>query len=187
MGHPVYNRRNTNYWAAANPHKYKMIKFQGRSSFNVWCGMLGNKIIGPLFYCGSLTANDIEDPLEGLPLQIYNNIIWQQDGAPPHAVREVVVYFNGRYNERIGRNGTLHWPPHCPDITPMDTFLWGHLKNVVYQRLNGNIDELQHKTVNEIDRLNQDYKIIRDSLERLKRGHRSCFENNGGHIKHLYY
>ena len=191
----IYNRRNTNYWAAANPHKYEMIKFQGRSSLNVWCGMLGNQIIGPLFYRGSLTGqrylqflqNDIEDLLEGLPLQIYNNIIWQQDGAPPHAVREVVVYLNGRYNEWIGRNGTLHWPPNSPDITPMDTFLWGHLKNVVYQRPNRNIDELQQKIVNEIDRLNQDYNIIRDSLERLKRGHRSCFENNGGHIEHLYY
>ena len=68
-----------------------MIKFQGSSSLNVWCGMLGYQIIGPLFYRGSLTGqrkqflqNDIEDLLEGLPLQIYNNIIWQQDGAPPH-------------------------------------------------------------------------------------------------------
>lgn len=191
----IYNRRNTNYWAAANPHQCQMIKFQGRSSLNVWCGMLANQIIGPLFYRGSLTGqrylqflqNDIEDLLEGLPLQIYNNIIWQQDGAPPHAVREVVVYLNGRYNEWIGRNGTIHWPPNSPDITPMDTFLWGHLKNIVYQRPNRNIDELQQKIVNEIDRLNQDHNIIRDSLERLKRGHRSCFENNGGHIEHLYY
>ena len=81
--------------------------------------MLGNQIIGPLFYRVSLTGqrylqflqNDIEDLLEGLPLPIYNNI-WQQNGAPPHAVREVVVYLNGRYNEWIGRNGTLHWPPN---------------------------------------------------------------------------
>ena len=33
----------------ANPHKYEMINFQGRSSLNVWCGMLGNHIIVPLF------------------------------------------------------------------------------------------------------------------------------------------
>ena len=52
----IYNRRNTNYWAAANPHKYEMTKFQGRSSLNVWCGMLGNQIIGPLFNRGSLTG-----------------------------------------------------------------------------------------------------------------------------------
>lgn len=191
----VYNRKNTNYWSAANPHKYEMIKFQGRSSINVWCGMLANQIIGPLFYRGSLTGqrylrflqNEIEDLLEELPLQIYNHIIWQHDGAPPHAVRDVVEYLNGRYNEWIGRNGTLHWPPNSPDITPMDTFLWGHLKNVVYQRPNRNIEELQQKIINEIDRLNQYPNIIRESLDRLKRGQRSCFENNGGHIEHLYY
>ena len=39
----IYNRRNTNYWAAGSPHKYEMIKFQGRSSLNVWCGMLYRK------------------------------------------------------------------------------------------------------------------------------------------------
>ena len=59
-------------------------------------------------------------------MQIYNNVIWQQDGAPPHAVQEVVVHLNGRYNEWIGRHGTLLWPPNSPDITPMDTFLRGH-------------------------------------------------------------
>lgn len=191
----VYNRKNTRYWAAVNPHRYEMIKFQGWSSLNVWCGMLENRIIGPLFYRGSLTGqrylhflhNDIEDFLERLPLQAYTNIIWQQDGAPPHAVREVVTYLNERYNQWIGRNGTIHWPPNSPDITPMDTFLWGHLKNVVYQRPNRSLEDIQQKIINEINRLNQDQNIVRDSLERLKRGHRSCFENNGGHIEQLYY
>lgn len=62
----------------------------------------------------------------------------------------------------------------------MDTFLWGHLKNVVYQRPNRSLEDIQQKIINEINRLNQDQNIVRDSSERLKKGHRSCFENNGG-------
>lgn len=52
----VIQSENRRYWAAVNSHRYEMIKFQGRSSFNVWCGMLENRIIGPLLYRGPLTG-----------------------------------------------------------------------------------------------------------------------------------
>lgn len=29
-------------------------------------------------------------------------------------------------------NGDLDWPPHSPDLTPPDFFLWGYLKLKVY-------------------------------------------------------
>lgn len=31
----------------------------------------------------------------------------------------------------IGRRGTVEWPPRSPDLTPLDLWLWGHLKAIV--------------------------------------------------------
>ena len=151
--------------------------------------------MGPLFFNGALNGqryyefleNEIEDFLDELPLVQYQNIIWQQDGAPPHAARDGVQFLNQHYNEWIGRHGTIPWPPNSPDLTVMDTFLWGNLKNVVYQDRNENIEEIREKIVVEMNRLNQDNHILTSSLERLQRGYRRCFENNGGHIEHLNY
>ncbi|EZA51396.1 hypothetical protein X777_09665, partial [Ooceraea biroi] len=33
----------------------------------------------------------------------------------------------------IGRGGRISWPARSPDLTPLDLFLWGHLKNEVYR------------------------------------------------------
>lgn len=151
--------------------------------------------MGPIFYNQSLSGprylnflqNQIENLLEELPLEEYRHLIWQQDGAPPHATRNVREFLNQRHNEWIGRNGTIAWPANSPDLSLLDTFLWGHLKNVAYQSRNENIDEIMGKIVNEINRLNEENEIISASLERLQRGYQSCFENNGGHIEHLNY
>jgi hypothetical protein len=33
----------------------------------------------------------------------------------------------------VGRGGPIAWPPRSPDLTPLGFFLWGYLKNVIYQ------------------------------------------------------
>ena len=32
----------------------------------------------------------------------------------------------------IGRGGPVAWPPTSSDLTPLDFFLWRHVKNIVY-------------------------------------------------------
>ncbi|KAJ8914075.1 hypothetical protein NQ315_014269 [Exocentrus adspersus] len=43
------NRHNMHYWSATNPHWMQEVQHQGRWSINVWCGILGGRIIGPFF------------------------------------------------------------------------------------------------------------------------------------------
>jgi hypothetical protein len=61
------------------------------------------------------------------------NIIYQQDRAPPHwslHVRETLMRnFPDRW---IGSDGPIFWPPRSPDITQMDFFFWGYVKERVY-------------------------------------------------------
>ena len=35
-------------------------------------------------------------------------------------------------NRWIGRHGPTPWPPRSPDITPLDFFLWGYVKDKVF-------------------------------------------------------
>jgi hypothetical protein len=61
-------------------------------------------------------------------------IIFQQDGAPPHwntIVRDALEkHYPGRW---IGRGGPISWPSRSPDISPLDFFLWGYVKDIVYK------------------------------------------------------
>jgi len=40
------NLRNVHTWSHYNPHEISVTDFQRRFSVNVWCGVLGNKLIG---------------------------------------------------------------------------------------------------------------------------------------------
>jgi hypothetical protein len=37
--------------------------------------------------------------------------------------------FPGRW---IGRGGSVLWPPKSTDLTPLDFFFWGYVKNFLY-------------------------------------------------------
>lgn len=188
----VYNRKNKHYWASRNPHKIAPIKFSGRTSIHVWCGVLRNRIIGPIFYRGNLTAalyhgfleNEIEQLLQNIPLHEYANIVWQQDGATPHSTVMVRNYLNTNYPVWIGKNGPISWPPNSPDLTLMDTFLWGYLKNKIYSIRNNNIHQLQNEIIEEINTLNREkQEFIVSAIENLKKRYRLCIEHNGGHFE----
>ena len=60
-------------------------------------------------------------------------IFFQQDGEPPHRVSHVRLFFDATFpNGWIGRDGPTPWPPRSPDITPLDIFLWGYVKDKVF-------------------------------------------------------
>ena len=56
----------------------------------VWCGVLGNKLIGPFVIDNNLTGNayevflrnELPSLLEDIPLMIRNQMYFQNDGAP---------------------------------------------------------------------------------------------------------
>ena len=61
-------------------------------------------------------------------------IIFQHDGAPPHWGLRVRQFLSETFSDRwIGRDGPISWPPRLPDITPLDFFLWGYVKDIVYR------------------------------------------------------
>ena len=45
----------------------------------------------------------------------------------------------------IGRNGPIPWPARSPDLSQLDFFLWGYIKNIVYAEKIRNIQHLQER------------------------------------------
>ena len=55
-------------------------------------------------------------------------------GFPPHYTRHVREYLNESFPKRwLGRGGPVAWPPRSPDHTPLDYYLSGHKKTLVYE------------------------------------------------------
>ena len=69
-----------------------------------------------------------------IPLLFRQNLWIQLDGCPVHYARPVRQWLNDHYPQRwIGRGGPIPWPQRSPDITPLDFYLWGIVKEIVYQ------------------------------------------------------
>jgi hypothetical protein len=58
---------------------------------------------------------------------------YMHDGAPSYFSRAVRDVLNNIYHGRwIGWGGPTAWPPRYPDLNPLDFYLWGHPKTLVY-------------------------------------------------------
>lgn len=148
------NRHNSHYWAIENPHWIREQHVQQRFSVNVWCGLVNDKLVGPYFMDERLDGRAflrflryrLDNLLEDVPLRTRQKMIFQLDGAPAHKFHKVASFLNRKYPGKwIGLNGPVKWPPRSPDLTPLDFFLWGYLKELVYQEPVHNADELKER------------------------------------------
>uniref|UniRef100_A0A3Q2XIB6 Uncharacterized protein n=1 Tax=Hippocampus comes TaxID=109280 RepID=A0A3Q2XIB6_HIPCM len=72
-------------------------------------------------------------------------------GAPPHWGLHVRGFLNQKFPDRwIGRDGPIPWPPRSPDITPLDFFLWGYVKDIVYRKKLRDITDLKQRMTDAI-------------------------------------
>jgi len=59
---------------------------------------------------------------------------FQHDGSSPHYTRHVTECLNESFPNRwLGRGGPVAWPLRSSDLTPLDYYLWGHTKTLVYE------------------------------------------------------
>ncbi|GFS57900.1 DUF4817 domain-containing protein [Trichonephila clavipes] len=61
--------------------------------------------------------------------------LWfQQDGATCHTARATIDLLKDTFGDRlISRFGPVNWPLRSCDLTPLDYFLWGYVKSLVYE------------------------------------------------------
>lgn len=122
--------------------------------------------------------------MDNIPLAEARNLFFQQDGAPSHNIRAVSDLLNMNFGSNwIGCNGPVRWPPRSPDLSPLDFFFWGHIKNLLYRRTNNNMQEL---TQNFIDCLNSTSRIhIYNAVHSVAKRCNTCIANHGQQFEHL--
>jgi hypothetical protein len=171
---------------------------QRPQKINAWCGIIGRNIIGPFFIdCNLTSAKYLQLLQQVIPRlrQIFVNYedrnilaetVWfQQDGAPPHFGLQVRQYQDVIFQDKyIGRRGAIEWPASSPDLTALDFFLWGHLKNRVYVSRPLDTEEFKQCITNcKCIFLQVGTSIA--SLQNFVQGIDQCQEVNEEHFEHL--
>ncbi|GFX39511.1 uncharacterized protein TNCV_2668731 [Trichonephila clavipes] len=71
--------------------------------------------------------------------------LWfQQDGATCHTARATIDLLKDTFGDRlISRFGPVNWPTRSCNLTPLDYFLWGYVKSLVYADKPQTLDHLE--------------------------------------------
>ena len=187
----VFNIHNMHHWAVENPRIIRDHHFQHHFGVNLWAGIMNGAIIGPFELPARLRGpdylnflqNDLPNLLENLPLAIRAQMWFQHDGAPAHWARVVRQFLNAVFPERwIGRGGTIQWPP---DLNPLDFFLWGYFKELVYSREHQNVIELRQTIQLMAERIRNDERALRRLKQNFIRRCRLCIRAGGRQFQHL--
>ncbi|CAH2011084.1 unnamed protein product [Acanthoscelides obtectus] len=183
----MFNRKNHHYWSRENLLLVHPRGPQVRFSFNVWCGIIGSKIVGPFFYEGTLTGERyvefmseiLTNFLDELDLISRHHLHFQQDGAPAHNSRGTYHFLSTTFNDQwIGINGPIQWPPRSPDLNPLDYFLWGYLKNQICKRRYDNLDALKTAVREKITQI--DGRTILKTVRAVEKRAQKSIEEQGG-------
>ncbi|GFY34620.1 putative transposable element [Trichonephila clavipes] len=121
----------------------------------VWCALWAGGIIGPYFFKNdeghNVTVNGdrYRAIINNFFIPELNNhdvqeLWFQQDGATCHTARATMDLLKDTFGDRlISRFGPVNWPPKSCDLTPLDYFLWGYVKSLVYADKPQTLDHLE--------------------------------------------
>ncbi|GFW89496.1 uncharacterized protein TNCV_3967861 [Trichonephila clavipes] len=120
------NKQNCRIWSEANPQVY------------VETPLHPEKLVCLVRFMG--WWNPSSKTMKATTLQS----MYQQDGATCHTARATIDLLKDTFGDRlISRFGPVNWPPRSCDLTPLDYFLWGYVKSLVYADKPQTLDYLE--------------------------------------------
>jgi hypothetical protein len=128
------NTQNTLLCLSENPHAVHGKPLHDHK-LGVWIAISRQCIVGFLLFEETLNSRyscSVLYDFIGLFGEDEITYTWfQQDGATVHTANNSMKFLNEIFREHvISRN---LWPPHLPDITPPDFYLWRAAKSAVYR------------------------------------------------------
>lgn len=190
------NKQNCRIWSDENPHQVLETPLHPEKC-TVWCGLYAGGIIGPYFFKNDagqrVTVNGdryramIVDYLFPNMRDIDAEEMWfQQDGATSHTSSQTIDLLKTQFGEKvISRNGPVNWPPRSCDLTPLDYFLWGYVKSLVYATKPATIDALETEIERVIAEIRPQMleKVIENWTDRM----RFVTRSRGGHMPEIIF
>ena len=183
------NRHNCVYWDSENPNITKDVDNLGAERVMVWVGVWSGGRLGPYFFDGSVNGQSylkmlrefVVKELREKRADFGNFFIFQQDGAPAHWAVNVRRFLDTTFDQWIGRRGSIEWPARSPDLTVVDFFLWGYLKEKVFERNPSSLAELKRFIKEEFHKIPQE--MIARACRSVKTRYELCIELEGKQIK----
>ncbi|GFW38088.1 transposase [Trichonephila clavipes] len=148
------NKQNCRIWREANPQVYVETPLHPEK-LTVWCALWAGGIIGPYIFKND-EGHNVTVNGDRYKVMITNFFIpelnnhdvqemwFQQDGATCHTARATIDLLKDTLGDcLISRFGPVNWPPRSCDLTPLDYFLWGYVKSLVYADKPKTLDHLE--------------------------------------------
>jgi hypothetical protein len=190
----IVNFHNTHVWVDDNLHTTVASRHQHRFSINVCVGIVGDQLLGPFVLPNKLTdevyhrclVNDLPVLLEHVPLHQRQHMWFMHDGVPPHFLRIVRQHLSQTFGEqRIGREGPVNWSARSPDLNPLDFWLWGHLRILVYSSPINDLEVLQQRLQNACQEIRVKPIIFDRVRTSVRQRAERYVEMHGNHIENL--
>lgn len=149
------NKQNCRIWGSEQPHVI-VERPMHPPRVTVRCGFWSGGIIGPFFFENA--AGNIVTVNGDRYRAILTNFLWpqidainvddlwfQQDGATCHTSRLTIDLLRAKFDNRIiSRFGDVNWLARSCDLTLLDFFLWGAVKDRCYADNPETIPALKH-------------------------------------------
>lgn len=185
------NKQNCRIWSEENPHAIHETRLYP-PKLTVWCGLWTEGVIGPYFF---ENENGIAVTVNG---ERYRNMItdylwhklddfdlddmwYQQDGATCHTSKDTITLLKEKFSNRvISKNADVQWPPRSCDITPLDFYLWGYVKSLVYANRPQTLNDLKTNIIRVIGEIsgNTCEKVLKNWCSRID----FVKKSRGGHL-----
>ncbi len=142
-----------------------LITTQYPGTLNVWAGIVGQHILGPIVIEGKLTGEkclqmlqaQISEQLDAL--QLPGKLWYQHEGCPVHNYGPALQFLHEAFpGQVIGTNEPLAWPVHSPDLTPLDYFLWGHIASSIYSNTPFLSLDALHTAIVQLNNVNHEFR-----------------------------
>jgi len=149
-------------------------------------------LIEPYFFEGNVNSvrylhflrHELPDLLANVDLQTRQRMWFQQDGAPAHRSRIVQRFLHRRYPRRwIGISSHVEWCPRSSDLTSLDFFLWGFLKNMVYADAPTTRENMMQRITDACRDIPR--HVLLSTVQNFERRIQLCINNNGGIFENL--
>ena len=146
------------------------------------------RIIGLIFFDRTVNVevymNIFEEFCAQLTEEERQSFFFQQDGATCHTSQVSLQWVHDIFSAERTVIKNL-WPPHFPDLTTCNYFVWWHLKSMVYKSNPHTIQELNDNISHAVAAIRSTI-LHRVYLNMIRRA-QLCIDAGGNHFHHLLW
>lgn len=177
------NSQNSRQWNSSNPHLIVERPLHPLK-VGVWAAMSSKRIFILFFDC-IVDANAYQRFVDEFVATFTENDIYyawfQQDNAPAHTAKSTLKHLEMFFGERVISRGL--WPARSPDLSPSDYFLWGYLKERVYQNCPRTVQDLRMNILSSVQNISSE--LLHNAVNSLIQRANLCIQVGGQHFQHL--